>query len=542
MKPRFIAGPPGTGKTHDFILGLYKKLLKEDYPPEKIVILSHTNVAANQIKEAVLKLPEMQGRGFTLKSMKKTISTIHSYCKGRLLPKEKFDLDDHNNLIIQEKYFKLDPQTDIERKHKFYRYISDARGHGKTLEEYWKICNKDSYKPYTIELIKTLYQIYTDYKKHKDNNKCDYADMVEDFLHPDVKDPDIDALVIDECQDSNVPQTSAIEKMAKNVKEGHYYLVGDADQTLFEYSGSDADKYHKLAANPYDELKEGKRCSEAINKHCRKAIEPIWDHYGSHRVWTPAKYSERHNKGSVGEIIKGNGYYLPNLEQSGSLDILLDKIKNTTETFLFTYRGTPSDIRCRNFFIKHGLEFSHVDNTSYVSKKELRAHKVWPDFIKGMAVSLTQVKDFWDYMGSKVIVRGKANKEIFEGWIKEDYTVDQLIDKDLLKQETKQYTDFDLVRIPSKVTQEKLIYIKKVLSKGFKFDDKVQVFYGNIHTVKGLTFDNVIVDETITKKDFYFTSLRLKYTAYSRGIFDYWTLAKSPGKYTTTLGVRHECL
>jgi hypothetical protein len=57
-----------------------------------------------------------------------------------------------------------------------------------------------------------------------------------------------------------------------------------------------------------------------------------------------------------------------------------------------------------------------------------------------------------------------------------------------------------------------------------------------------LTFDNVIVDETVTKKDFYFTSLRLKYTAYSRGIFDYWTLAKSPGKYTTTLGVRHECL
>ena len=79
IEPRFIAGPPGTGKTHDFILGLYKKLLKEDYPPEKIVILSHTNVAANQIKEAVLKLPEMQGRGFTLKSMKKTYTiTQHS--------------------------------------------------------------------------------------------------------------------------------------------------------------------------------------------------------------------------------------------------------------------------------------------------------------------------------------------------------------------------------------------------------------------------------------------------------------------------------
>ena len=29
-------------------------------------------------------------------------------------------------------------------------------------------------------------------------------------------------------------------------------------------------------------------------------------------------------------------------------------------------------------------------------------------------MSLVQIKHFWDYMGSKVIVRGKSNKEIFE--------------------------------------------------------------------------------------------------------------------------------
>ena len=27
IEPRFIAGPPGTGKTHGFILDLYKELL-----------------------------------------------------------------------------------------------------------------------------------------------------------------------------------------------------------------------------------------------------------------------------------------------------------------------------------------------------------------------------------------------------------------------------------------------------------------------------------------------------------------------------------
>ena len=116
--------------------------------------------------------------------------------------------------------------------------------------------------------------------------------------------------------------------------------------------------------------------------------------------------------------------------------------------------------------------------------------------------------------------------------------IDELIQKKVFKEETKQYKDFDLVRIPSKTTKEKLLYIKKVLAKGFDFDKNIQIKYGNIHQVKGLTFDNVIVDETMTRREDWFTQLRLAYTAYSRGVFDYWTLAKSPGKYKTTLGKR----
>ena len=534
IEPRFIAGPPGTGKTHGFVLDLYKELLLK-YHPDKIIILSHTNVAADQIKDAILALPIMKERGFTKKSMKYKICTIHSYCKNRLLHKDVFEYEDHKNLIMQNRLFRRDPSTDVD-KHTLYKFRSDAKGRGKTYDEYWRICDKFAYRPYRIELIKELLPIYEKYKK--DNNKCDYTNMIEDFNHPDVKEPDIDAVIIDECQDSNVPQTKAIEKMATNVKEGHYYLVGDADQTLFEYAGSDADKYHKLAAHPYKELKEGLRCSEAINKLCKKIIQPIWDHYGSHRVWTPAKYTEKHNMGHIGEVIKGNGYYLSNLEGSSHLDILLDKIKNTNQTFLFTYRGTPGNIRCTEFFDRHGLEYAHVKNSAHISKKELRAHHLWPDFIRGLPMSLIQIKHFCEYAGSKVKVRLKKDEILdFDIWIKKDYTIDELIQKKVFKEDVKQYRDFDLVRVPSKTTKEKLLYIKKVLSKGFDFDKKIQIKYGNIHEVKGLTFDNVIVDHTLTRREKdWFTQLRLAYTAYSRGVFDYWTLAQSPGKYKTTLG------
>ena len=49
-KLRFMVGPPGTGKTSTFITSKYIELLK-NYNYKKIIILSHTNVAADEIKD-----------------------------------------------------------------------------------------------------------------------------------------------------------------------------------------------------------------------------------------------------------------------------------------------------------------------------------------------------------------------------------------------------------------------------------------------------------------------------------------------------------
>jgi hypothetical protein len=245
--------------------------------------------------------------------------------------------------------------------------------------------------------------------------------------------------------------------------------------------------------------------------------------------------------GHIGEVIKGNPYYLSNFEGSSHLDILLDKIKNTNQTFLFTYRGKPSDTRVTKFLSRRGLEYSMVGCSPHASKKEINSHYVWPDFVQGKPMHLNQVKAFWDYMGGKVIVHGKGEYD-FKDWIKQDYTIDYLITKGLLKKDCKQHTDFDLIRVPSAIEggKEKLQYIKRVLANGFDNDKPNQIFYGNIHQVKGLTFDNVIVDHTLTRPEDWFTQLRLAYTAYSRGVFDYWTLAKSPGKWKTTLAKKDD--
>ena len=74
-----------------------------------------------------------------------------------------------------------------------------------------------------------------------------------------------------------------------------------------------------------------------------------------------------------------------------------------------------------------------------------------------------------------------------------------------------------------------MLYIKKVIRQGFTFDKKIKVQYGNIHQIKGTTFDNVIVDLTVHRVEPWFIQLRLKYTAFSRGVFDCWSLCSVTG-------------
>ena len=510
-QPKFMVGPPGTGKTSKFITQKYIELLTK-YSYEKIIVLSHTKIAAEEIRDEILKLPEVKEKGITKKSLKYKICTIHAYCKDKGMKKDLFSYQDHINLSRRESLFKLQRinQSEFEAdKHKFYRYLEDAYGRGQTLKKYWKVCDKSVYKPYSLNSIESMKELYDEYKK--DNTVCDYADMIQDFIEKAIE-PNIDALIVDEAQDSNVPQTKALDKMSTNTKE--YWFVGDPDQTIFEFAGANARKFYELSKGA-KELEQGYRCSKTINSLCKQIIKPIWDHYKTHRIWKPTD-------------VLGNHYHLPNLQiNCSAMQILINKIKNTNETFLFTYRGTPSDSWVKKFFKQHGIEFAHVGNTAHVPKKELRCHKLWPDFCKGTAMSLKQIKDFWQYMGSKVIVHGRG-EENFDEWVDREYTMDYMIDHKYLKENANKEKDFALVR--TKTEADRIKYIKKILQKGFNLEGDVKVRYGNIHTVKGLTFDNVIVDLTATRLEDYFTQLRLKYVAYSRGKYDCWTIA-SQGKY-----------
>ena len=146
MEPRFIVGPPGTGKTHKWIVKRYKKLLKkygtEDII-EDIILLSHTNEAVsstsncNNEKSKMQRAERSKKLGYDEDFFKHRICTLHHYCKHKLMRREVFtaeeDPDGFAALCIENTGFRISQEKTI-KKHPFFKFVKHARGNGKNFK------------------------------------------------------------------------------------------------------------------------------------------------------------------------------------------------------------------------------------------------------------------------------------------------------------------------------------------------------------------------------------------------------------------------
>ena len=70
-------------------------------------------------------------------------------------------------------------------------------------------------------------------------------------------------------------------------------------------------------------------------------------------------------------------------------------------------------------------------------------------------------------------------------------------------------------------------YIRNIVKENRDLQD-FRIFVANIHTIKGMEFDNVVLDLEITREEPKFTKKRLKFVAGSRARKTLW-LIKSKG-------------
>jgi len=531
--PNFIPGPPGTGKTHKWLKNKYVDLLKK-YPWDRIVILSHTNTAADEIIKAVNKLPELKNVPDT--NLQDQICTIHSYFRAEYLNIKKYEREDHTVFCKENSGMNIVKKNTPWEKHPLYEFISHAHGKGYdltsdvALEKYWALCERSRYQNYRLQGPGGLLELkkkYDAYRNNLEHKRVSFVDMIDNFRFKSEVPNDIDVLIVDEAQDCSKPQINALQIAAINTKE--FIFIGDADQTIHEYAGSDPEYFYQLANTEEakaNELTEGLRCGQTINKICRNIIAPVWHEYGrySERTWTPTD-------------VVGKSYYIPRLDQGcKAKDILINKILNTDETFLFTYRGNPTHKSINTFLQDNGIDYKTVSGGAHVSREHFSCFKNWKTFMNDK-VSKQQVKEYWKLMGSKIKVNGLGDVDKLKSLRDKGWNMQELIDEGYLKPEVKQFeTLSEVLNHEALSKNEKLIskipYINKVLTSGMDTTKKPRVKHDTIHKVKGLTFDNIIVDLSVWRPEpRNFEPTRLAYVAYSRGKTDCWTIGSS-GPYS----------
>lgn len=236
---RVIAGA-GSGKTRVLITRIAHLIQDENIPPYKILAITFTNKAANEMKE---RLRKQVGNDSAV-----WISTIHSLCV-RILREDITSMDmprnftimdaDDQKSILKEAY----REYEIDKKYLTFNsalnYIANNKAANISADRAMELA-------YNLEAEKTKALIYRYYLQRQ---KALYALDFDDLLLVTVKMfkayPEVlkkwsrrfHHILVDEFQDVDQVQYDLVKMLT--AQDNYLYVVGDPDQTIYTWRGAD---------------------------------------------------------------------------------------------------------------------------------------------------------------------------------------------------------------------------------------------------------------------------------------------------------------
>lgn len=246
--PVIILAGAGSGKTRTVTYRI-AHLINQGVEPHKILAVTFTNKAANEMRERVNQLliensnfnkpTETEGRPLIRTFHSLGVYILRQCYKEIGLPKNFSILDRQDSKKIVRDALKQEGYDPKEHDpNKILGTISRSKGDMLTPEEYKE---KDS-NPYRSEMIAKVWQVYD--KKNRENKTLDFDDLLVETarLLRDNKavreafQKKWQYIHIDEYQDTNEVQYLITKILAANHQ--NICVVGDVDQNIYSWRGA----------------------------------------------------------------------------------------------------------------------------------------------------------------------------------------------------------------------------------------------------------------------------------------------------------------
>ena len=237
---RIVAGA-GSGKTRVLTMRIVHLIEEENVYPNKILAITFTNKAANEMKERIRQMLQNE-------VTQPWISTIHSLCVRILReditcmgwPKNFTVLDaDDQKTILKEAYKQMQIDANTYPFGSMLDYISNNKGAEISVDRAFELAGDFSGD-------KTKAEVYKYYvKRQNDMYALDFDDLILWVVRMFKTYSEVltkwqnrfSYIHVDEFQDIDKIQYKLIKQLTGPFN--HLYVVGDPDQTIYSWRGAD---------------------------------------------------------------------------------------------------------------------------------------------------------------------------------------------------------------------------------------------------------------------------------------------------------------
>lgn len=320
--PVLILAGAGSGKTKVVTNKIAYLIDEKRVFPSKILAITFTNKAANEMKERVRGLIDVDVDAMW-------IGTFHSICV-RILRRniEKinytsnfsiYDRDDQIT-VVKEAIKELNINKDMYKPRGVLEVISKCKNDSISPDEFIN----QNYMDFYQKNIGEIYALYE--KKLKENNALDFDDLIlktVDLLEKDTETREyyqykFEYVFVDEYQDTNASQYKLIRLFCR--KDPNLTVVGDNDQSIYKWRGADITnilnfekdfkdaKVILLEQNYRSTSNILKVANEVIKHNSERKDKKLWtDKDGGYEVeYDEYSYSNEEEKGVVQKILHMN--------------------------------------------------------------------------------------------------------------------------------------------------------------------------------------------------------------------------------------------